>query len=142
VADVSLGILLFVAHRELERRVLEEVRAAGYEGTMAQARVFQRIDEHGSRLTRLAEAAGVTKQTAGYLVDQLADLGYVERVPDPDDARARLVRITQRGKALVKVARPVEERVYAEWAEHLGRDDLARLREILTRLREVTDPYA
>ena len=142
MADASLGILLFVAHRELERRVFEEVRAAGFEATMSQARIFQRIDEQGSRVTKLAESAGVTKQTAGYLVDQLEELGYVERVPDPDDARARLVRVTDRGRRAVEVARPVEEQVYAEWAAHLGGADLERLREILTRLREVTDPYA
>jgi len=142
VADASLGILLFVAHRDLERRVSDEVRAAGFEVTMAQARIFQRIDEEGSRVTRLAESAGVTKQTAGYLVDQLEQSGYVERVPDPVDARARLVRITARGRAAVEVARPAEEQVYAEWAEHLGGEDLERLREILTRLREITDPYA
>ena len=142
MADASLGILLFVAHRELERRVADEVRAAGFEVTMAQARVFQRIDEGGSRVTKLAESAGVTKQTAGYLVDQLEQAGYVERVPDPVDARARLVRVTARGRAAVDVARPVEEQVYAEWAEHLGVEDLRRLRDILSRLREITDPYA
>lgn len=142
MADAGLGILLFVAHRDLERRVADEVRAAGFEVTLAQARIFQRIDDEGSRVTRLAESAGVTKQTAGYLVDQLERAGYVERVPDPDDARARLVRITSRGRAAVEVARPVEEQVYAEWARHLGGDDLDRLREILTRLREITDPYA
>lgn len=141
MADASLGILLFVAHRELERRVFDEVRAAGFQATMAQARIFQRVDEQGSRVTTLAESAGVTKQTAGYLVDQLEEVGYVERVPDPDDARARLVRVTALGRQVVEVARPVEEAVYAEWAAHLGGEDLERLREILTRLRGITDPY-
>lgn len=140
--EPSLGILLFVAHRELERRVLDAVRDAGYDVTLAQSRVFQRVDEGGSRLTHLAESAGVTKQTAGYLVDQLEQLGLVERVPDPGDARARLVRVTGRGREAVAVAQPVEATVYAEWAAHLGRDDLARLTEILTRLRPITDPYA
>lgn len=139
--DASLGILLLVAYRELERRVLEAVHEAGFSVTLAQARIFQRVDPEGSRLTRLAEAAGVTKQTAGYLVDQLVESGYVERVSDPADARARLVRVTDLGGRLVAVARPVEEQVYAEWRRHLGGDDLTRLEDILTRLRPVTDPY-
>ena len=142
MSDPSLGILLFVAHRELERRVLEGVREAGFDVTLAQSRVFQRVDEGGSRLTHLAESAGVTKQTAGYLVDQLEELGLVERVPDPVDARARLVRVTSRGREAIAVARPSEAQVYAEWAAQLGRDDLRRLTDILGRLRVITDPYA
>lgn len=66
--------------------------------TLAQGRVFARIGHGGTRLTDLAEMAEVTKQTAGFLVDRLADAGYVERVPDPSDARARLVRIADRGR--------------------------------------------
>jgi DNA-binding MarR family transcriptional regulator len=65
----------------------------------------------------------------------------VERVPDPRDARARLVRIAARGHAAVSVARRVEVEVEAEWTAHLGEEATAALRVALTRLREVTDPY-
>ena len=81
MADASLGILLFVAHRELERRVFEAVRAAGFEATMAQARIFQRIDEQGSRVTRLAESAGVTLEQAATtrrLLEAAAAVGWSE----------------------------------------------------------------
>ncbi|WP_343994487.1 MarR family winged helix-turn-helix transcriptional regulator, partial [Terrabacter terrae] len=94
----SLGVLLFIPGRHLEQRILEAVHEAGYPITLAQARIAQRIDDGGSRLTRLAEASQVTKPTAGYLVDQLEKAGYVERVPDPRDARARLVRFTAKGR--------------------------------------------
>lgn len=70
----------------------------------------------GIRVTDLAEQAGVTKQTAGYLVDQLERAGYVRRVPDPTDARARLVQIADRGLAVREVARATEAIVEAEWA--------------------------
>lgn len=139
--EPSLGILLFVAHRELERRVLDGMRAAGFDVTLAQSRVFQRLDEGGSRITHLAESAGVTKQTAGYLVDQLEEAGFVERVPDPSDARARLVRVTSRGREAVAVARPIEAQVYAEWAAYVGVRDFERLADTLARLRPITDPY-
>ena len=138
----SLGVLLFVASRSMEVRVLEAVVAAGYPVTMAQAKVFQRIDEGGSRLTELAAAAEVTKQTAGYLVDQLEGHGYVERVPDPRDARARLVRLTALGREVVEVALPVQQSIEAEWVEHLGLERAQELYAALAELRTITDPYA
>lgn len=67
--------------------------------------MFARIGPDGSRVTQLAEQAQITKQTAGFLVDQLERGGYVCRVPDPADARARLVRLAPRGQAAVAVAR-------------------------------------
>jgi len=83
----------------------------------------------------------VTKQTAGHLVDQLERGGYVRRVPDPTDARARLVQMAERGLEVIAVARRVEAEVEAEWTAHLGEDATAQLRAALERLREVTDPY-
>ena len=142
VPDPSLGVLLFLPYRHLEQRVLGAVQAAGHPITLAQARVFQRIDHDGSRLTDLAAAAQVTKQTAGFLVDQLVAGGYVERVPDPTDARARLIRITARGYEVVAVARPVQTAVEEEWRAHVGAEEYDRLRRTLLRLREITDPWA
>ncbi|HEY3504515.1 MAG TPA: MarR family transcriptional regulator [Actinocatenispora sp.] len=139
---MSVGVLMFVAHREMERRVMAALAAAGYDDiTLAQARVAERIAPGGSRLTELAEAAQVSKQTAGYLVDQLARAGYVERVPDPTDGRARLVRLAARGRELLPIADATTAAVEREWARHLGAPAMAQLRRHLTRLREITDPY-
>ena len=85
--------------------------------------------------------AQVTKQTAAFLVDRLERAGYVERTPDPTDARARLVRIAERGRAAQAVAAVAEREVEAQWEAHLGTRDMARLRTLMGRLREVTDPY-
>jgi len=133
--------LMFVSFRHAENRIVEHVRAGGHRVTLAQARVFARIGTDGTRLTELAEAAQVTKQTAGFLVDQLQAEGYVERVPDPSDARARLVRIAPRGQEAVARAREMEQVVEREWAEHLGPDRMAALHDALSSLREITDPY-
>lgn len=140
--EISLGVLLFIPYRHLEQEILAHVVEAGYPITLAQARVAQRIDEGGSRLTTLAEAAQVTKQTAQFLVDQLEDAGYVERVPDPSDARAKLVRVTRRGHAVIAVATQRQREIETQWHEHLGGDAYDRLVETLGRLREITDPYA
>ena len=126
----------------METRVLQDLAAAGFgDVTAAQGRVFARIDPDGTRVTDLAERAQVTKQTAGFLVDQLERAGYVHRVPDPRDARARLVRIAERGQAAIEVARRTEAEVEAEWTLHLGRAGAGQLRRALARLREITDPY-
>ncbi len=62
-------------------------------------------------------------------------------MPDPADARARLVRIAGRGQAAVAVARVAEAEVEAEWTGYLGRAGASRLRRALARLREITGPY-
>lgn len=138
----NLGLLCYIAYRAMETRVIDAVRSAGFgDITVAQARLFARIGPDGTRLTDLAEQAQVTKQTAGFLVDQLERGGYVRREPDPADARARLVRIAPRGLAAVAVARTAEADTEAEWTRHLGPQGTDGLRRMLTRLREITDPY-
>lgn len=141
MSTASLGLLAFIASRGYEQRLHEELRTAGFEATVAQFRLAARIDEDGSRLTDLARAAQVTKQTAGFLVDQLERDGYVERHPDPTDARARLVKLAPRGVAAQRTARSAEQRLDAEWAEALGPDGVAALRDALERLRPLLDPY-
>ena len=140
--ELNTGLLLFIAHRAMENRIFEALARAGFDDfTLAQARVMQRIGPDGTRLTRLAEAAQVTKQTAGHLVDQLERTGYVRRTPDPTDARARLVRLAERGVAAQPVAAGVLAEVEDEWRAHLGERRWRQLREALTSLREITDPY-
>jgi DNA-binding MarR family transcriptional regulator len=145
VADeqLNLGLLLFIPYRAMENRVFDALAAAGFDDfTPAQARVMQRIGPNGSRLTDLAEQAQITKQSAGFLVNQLERAGYVERVPDPTDARARLIRMSERAARAVPLAAAAVEAVEAEWAEHLGAQRTRQLRQALTRLREITDPFA
>jgi len=137
-----MDLLLHVPHLELEHRVFAALAEAGFDDvTPAQARLFQRVAPHGSRLAELAEAAQVTRQTAGFLVDQLERAGYVERTADPTDARARLVRVAERGLAAGVVARAVVAEVEGEWTAHLGQRRMAALRDALARLREITDPH-
>lgn len=138
----ELGVLLFVANRALEQRAFDAVVAAGITDiTLAQARIAARIAADGSRVSELAERARVTKQSAASLVEQLEKAGYVERVPDPTDGRARLVRLTPRLQWVAEVADAEVARVLAEWADHVGEDRLRQLHEILRDLRGITDPW-
>ena len=140
--DLHPGLLMFVASRHLETRVIRALRDAGHEFTLAQGRLMAGIGDEGTRLTDLAARAQITKQSAGFLVDQVERLGYVERVPDPTDARARLIRLAPRGREAQREARRGERQVRREWEEHLGPERMAALQEALTSLREITDPWA
>lgn len=140
--DQNTGLLLFYPYRAMEDRVLARLREAGYEVTAAQGRVFARIGPSGTRLSDLATQAQVTKATAGFIVDQLERSGLVIRVPDPDDRRARLVTITTKGQHVVRLAAQEVAAVEQEWTAHLGARRMQQLRQTLTQLREITDPWA
>lgn len=123
----------------MENQVATAMADAGYgDLTAAKTRLLGLVDPHGSRLTQLAAAAQVTKQTAGVLVDQLEQAGYVTRVPDPADARARLIRRTDRADGAIPVGARVVDDVESAWAAHIGADRMAQLRDALTRLGEIT----
>lgn len=140
--DLNIGVLMFIPSRAMESRVFAALGAAGYgDITVAQSRLVARIGPDGTRLTELAEAAQVTKQTAGFLVDQLEKAGYVSRIPDPADGRARLVVMTDKAKEAAMFANAEADAVEREWEQHLGKRRMTQLREALTRLREITDPY-
>lgn len=139
---MDLATLMFVSYRAMDERVQRAMREAGYDVTVAQARLGQRIADEGSRLTELADRGQVTKQTASLLVAALEREGLVERVPDPSDGRARLIRLSARGREAATHAMHVVRGVEREWTEHLGEELAGQLREGLLRLREITDPYA
>lgn len=141
-ASLPTPLLLFIPYRYAENSSLQHLAARGFDDlTLAQARVFARIADEGSRLTELAESAQVTKQTAGYLVDQLEAGGYVERAADPSDGRARLVRLATRGEQARAAAMDALHQLETEWEAHLGPRRLKAVRDGLAALREITDPY-
>ncbi len=138
---LNLGLLLFIPYRAMESAVLDELRDHGHELTIAQARVFQRIAPDGSRPGELAEATQLSKQTLGSILDQLEGAGYVVRVPDPSDGRARLVTITSKGRELVELSLPVVRAIEDSWTRHLGPARTRQLREALVELQRITDPF-
>ena len=140
---VDLGVALFIPYRYMEDRIFRAIQDAGFDDwTLAQVRVFQRLAPDGSRLTDLADQVQMSKQSAGVLVDQLERLGYVRRVPDPTDGRARLIVIEERGRRAAEVAMATSTEILAEWKAFLGTRNFTLLHQILDQLREITDPYA
>lgn len=114
----------------------EELAAAGFPDVRPSHTgcVFAHLPPEGARLTELAERAGLRKQTLSYFVDYLEDHGYVERVPDPTDRRAKLVCLTERGQEAARVAETAIPRIEAQWTQSLGQERMAQLRDLLRAL--------
>ena len=93
--------------------------------------VFRFIHEGGSRLTELAESSGLSKQAVGEVVDDLEKLGYVERAQDPDDWRAKVIRLTEKGADAHSTALGIFADIERDYAERYGAERVAMLRELL-----------
>jgi DNA-binding MarR family transcriptional regulator len=98
--------------------------------------VFGNIDEDGARLTELADRSKLTKQSVGEVVGDLERLGFVERVPDPRDGRAKIIRLTPHGVEAVAAAQEIFADIERRFAEQVGERRLAEFRETLARLRQ------
>ena len=134
-APENLAILLREPFRKMNARLLERLAESGHPDVRSsQGNVFQFLDDDGTRVSLLAERAQVSKQAMAQLVAQLEEHGYVERVPDPRDRRAKLVRATDRGRAVFGVAREVMAEVDARLTERMGEAKLRRLRALLVEL--------
>jgi DNA-binding MarR family transcriptional regulator len=113
----------------------ERLAAAGFgEIRATHGCVFRFVPADGMRLTDLAVLAEITKQTCSEIVSELEGLGYVERLPDPGDRRAKIIRLTDRGAAAQAEARRLFAEIEAEWAERLGGERMAMLRELLEEI--------
>jgi DNA-binding MarR family transcriptional regulator len=122
--DVGLGAF----EEELTRRVAETPYS---DIRITHGCVFGNIDTEGTRLTDLAERAFMTKQSVGEVVSDLEKLGYVERVPDPSDGRAKIIRLTERGHEARAVGMELIDELEQEWAERFGAERVAALRDAL-----------
>ncbi len=136
----TLGSLLRLPYQELQATVYGALAERGFDDIRAaHSVVFRYIDADGTRLTVLAERAGMTKQSMAYLVEALASAGYVAMAADPDDGRAKRVRLTRRGEkamaALLELSADFEQRL----AARLGPAKMTRLRTLLEELASVVE---
>jgi DNA-binding MarR family transcriptional regulator len=97
---------------------------------------LQYIDDEGTQVSELARRAHVTKQSMAELVAHLERHGYVERVPDPADGRAKLVRATDRGREVYAIARHAMLEVQERLDARLGAERMATLRRLLEEVGE------
>ena len=132
--QTHLGRLLGHAMRRFDERVLELMAhdvdvplalsnlAARAQVSAAHIHITRHLAREGSRLTEMAERAGMTKQAMGALVDQCEAWGLVTRGPDPLDARARRVLFTADGLAWLDAFRDAVTQAEHEFRASVGND--------------------
>ncbi len=85
----------------------------------------------GRHASDLAETLGVSRQAVAQVVTRLERDGYLQRISDPGDARAKLICLTARGRAALRITRATALTVEDEWRQRLGAEQLARFRDTL-----------
>jgi DNA-binding MarR family transcriptional regulator len=134
-APENLAILLREPFRAMSEELMRELAASGHPDVrFAHGSVFQFLDDDGTRVGVLAERAHVSKQAMAQLVAHLEEHGYVERVPDPHDRRAKLVRSTERGREVFAIARAGMAAVDVRLRRRLGDAKVEQLRTLLEEL--------
>jgi DNA-binding MarR family transcriptional regulator len=128
----DLGVLasqlLFSLQDELFARLAED----GYDDLLSRhGAVLAYLDEDGIRATELARLSGRHKQIVGRIVDELEELGYVERRPDPQDRRAKLIFPTKRGLAQIRRGDEIVADIEARHAREVGGKTYAAFRDVL-----------
>jgi DNA-binding MarR family transcriptional regulator len=135
---LNLAALMDGPYKAMDSALFPELARRGHGDIRpSHSKVFEVIKGTGSRITDMAVDAAMTKQAMQYLVDDLEKLGYAERIPDPDDRRAKLIRLTPRGRECVVFAREAFAHTEAAWAKKLGKAKMEQLRTLLAELNVV-----
>jgi DNA-binding MarR family transcriptional regulator len=135
MSDIPIPGLLQLTFDVFERELFPRVHAAGF-GDLRPGHgcVFGTITPEGARLTDLAERAGLTKQAVGEVVSELEQAGYVERVPDPSDGRAKIIKLTDHGEQAWKLGRSIIDEIRGRWEERYGKERVANMVDLLDEI--------
>ena len=133
--DLLIGALLRVPAQAIQRRLIKELNAAGFdELRLPHMAVLQFPGPDGVRPGALAERAGISKQAMNQLLQSLETAGYIERSAAREDGRTRVVRFTRRGRGAYSKISDILHDIEREWAAELGARQFADLKALLTRV--------
>ena len=135
--DMLIGALLRVPAQAIHRRIINELNAAGFEELrVPHMAVLQFPGPDGVRPGVLAERAGMSKQAMNQLLRSLEALGYLARSDAPDEGRARIVRLTKRGRTAYAKIHEILRDIEREWSAELGATPFNELKGLLLRVWE------
>jgi DNA-binding MarR family transcriptional regulator len=137
----AIGALLRLAWQAVRERIYEGVLEAGYTD-LSRASVFSLRwpPFDGLRPSEIATRNQLSRQAINDLLSDLEKKSYLERIPDPTDGRARIVRFTERGWSLTQVMREMSFATESEWARAIGEARFAAFRDILGELVAYASP--
>ena len=138
---LAIGQLLVRLLREFRDDLAAPRANAGY-GDVREVhfQIFGNIRMGGIRLTELADRAQLSLAAASELVNDLGDLGYLTRRPDPADGRAKLIDLTKRGQALMADADGRVVDIERRWSKVVGERKFAQMTTTMQRLLDELDP--
>lgn len=135
----SLGLLLRLAHQQWTLAVDTRLADEGFDDIKPHyANIFTFVPPEGMQVSQLTELAHVRKQSMTQTVEELEKLGYVERRPDPNDKRGKLVFLTERGRKVSPIARAAGKLVDQHWAELTSSEEIEALRKALRSVLAAT----
>ena len=135
--QMLIGALLRVPAQAIHRRIITELNAAGFADLrVPHMAVLQFPGPDGVRPGALAERAGMSKQAMNQLLRSLEALGYLARSDVPDEGRARMVRLTKRGRAAYAKMYGILRDIEGEWGAELGSKHFTQLKALLLRVWE------
>src|SRR5262252_3759144 len=137
IGDMLIGALLRVPAQAIHRRIISELNAAGFEDLrVPHMPVLQFPGPDGVRPGTLAERAGMSKQAMNQLLGSLEGLGYIVRTDAPDEGRARIIRLTKRGRAAYSKIHEILREIERDWSTELGPNRFGQLKALLLHVWE------
>ncbi|MEO0564141.1 MAG: MarR family transcriptional regulator [Chloroflexota bacterium] len=137
----NIGKLFKLAARDFSGRALVKLRERGYPDlTPFHTELISNLDVEGTRISILAERAGMSKQAMGQIVSQLEKHGIILRTPDPADGRATLIRFTDTGWDFLRTAYDVKNEIEAEYTAIIGTNGMDSLRQLLDAILSSETP--
>lgn len=139
----TLGFLLREVYGVLQGHVYAAVAAAGHPGIRpAHSPILRHLPPEGGRVSDLARATGLAKQSVTYIVEDLIALGYLHTAPDPEDKRARRLLYTPRGRQLLVDLLAASQDAERALAGPLGPQQARLLRDLLEAALNATAQVA
>ena len=130
----NLLLPLALLSNDFRERIRKGLKIRKHQLHPGQSSVIVHLRIGGSRPSELAEKAGMTKQAMGKIVDELQEIGYVEKAADPNDGRAKIIRFTEKGLDLLQDSGDIIDEIWRDYTELVGAKRLGILREELDGL--------